>query len=54
MDLLHLIYACEQVRDYDLAAQWCRNVEEFAERMQHQFLNGVKVHYAAVLAWHGS
>lgn len=51
----YLIYACERVRDYDRAAQWCRNVEEFAERMRIQFLNGVcRVHYAAVLAWHGS
>jgi predicted nucleic acid-binding protein len=23
------IYACERVRDYDRAAQWCRKVEEF-------------------------
>ena len=36
----YLIYACERVRDYDRAAQ-CRNVEEFAERMRIQFLNGV-------------
>jgi LuxR family maltose regulon positive regulatory protein len=51
----YLIYACERVRDYDRAAQWCRNVEEFAERMRVQFLNGVcRVHYAAVLTWHGS
>ena len=51
----YLIYACERVRDYDRAAQWCRNVEEFAERMRIRFLNGVcRVHYAAVLTWHGS
>jgi LuxR family maltose regulon positive regulatory protein len=51
----YLIYACERVRDYDRAAQWCRNVEEFAGRMQIQFLNGVcRVHYAAALVWHGS
>jgi LuxR family transcriptional regulator, maltose regulon positive regulatory protein len=51
----YLIYACERVRDYDRAAQWCRKVEEFAGRMRIQFLNGVcRVHYAAVLAWHGS
>jgi ATP/maltotriose-dependent transcriptional regulator MalT len=50
----YLIYACERVRDYDRAAQWCRNVEGFAERMRIQFLNGVcRVHYAAVLTWHG-
>jgi LuxR family transcriptional regulator, maltose regulon positive regulatory protein len=51
----YLIYACERVRDYDRAAQWCRNVEEFAERMRIQFLHGVcRVHYAGVLMWHGS
>ena len=51
----YLIYACERVRDYDRAAQWCRNVEEFAERMRIQFLHGVcRVHYAGVLTWHGS
>ena len=26
----YLIYACERVRDYDRAAQWCRKVEEFS------------------------
>ncbi|MGH8834133.1 MAG: LuxR C-terminal-related transcriptional regulator [Actinomycetes bacterium] len=50
----YLIYACERVRDYDRAAQWCRKVEEFTERMRIQFLNGVcRTHYAAVLTWHG-
>jgi LuxR family transcriptional regulator, maltose regulon positive regulatory protein len=33
----YLIYACERVRDYDRAAQWCRNVEEFGERMHPVF-----------------
>jgi ATP/maltotriose-dependent transcriptional regulator MalT len=51
----YVIYACERVRDYDRAAQWCRKVEEFAQRMRIQFLSGVcRVHYAAVLTWHGS
>ncbi len=51
----YLIYACERVRDYDRALQWCRNVEEFAERRRIQFLHGIcRVHYAAVLTWHGS
>jgi LuxR family transcriptional regulator, maltose regulon positive regulatory protein len=51
----YLIYACERVRDYDRAAQWCRHVKEFADRMRIKFLNGVcRVHYAAVLTWHGS
>ncbi|MGH2949358.1 MAG: LuxR C-terminal-related transcriptional regulator [Solirubrobacteraceae bacterium] len=51
----YLIYGCERVRDYDRAAQWCRKVEEFTERMRVQFVNGVcRAHYAAVLTWHGS
>jgi len=51
----YLIYGCERVRDYDRAAQWCRKVEEFTERMRVQFVNGVcRAHYGAVLTWHGS
>jgi LuxR family transcriptional regulator, maltose regulon positive regulatory protein len=50
----YLIYGCERVRDYDRAAEWCRKVEEFTERMRVQFVNGVcRAHYAAVLTWHG-
>jgi LuxR family maltose regulon positive regulatory protein len=50
----YLIYGCERVRDYDRAAQWCRKLEEFTERMQIQFVKGVcRAHYAAVLTWHG-
>jgi LuxR family transcriptional regulator, maltose regulon positive regulatory protein len=51
----YLLYGCERVRDFDRAAQWCRKVEEFTERMRVQFINGVcRAHYAAVLTWHGS
>lgn len=51
----YLIYACERVRDYDRAAQWCEKVGEFAQRMQIRFVNGVcRVHYGSVLTWHGS
>lgn len=50
-----LIGACERVRDYDRAAQWCRKVEEFSRRMQINFVTGTcQAHYGAVLAWHGS
>ena len=50
----YLIYACEQVRDFDRAGQWCKKVEDFAQRMRIQFVNGVcRAHYAAVLTWHG-
>jgi LuxR family maltose regulon positive regulatory protein len=50
----YLIYACERVRDYDRAAQWCRKVEDFSARMRIRFVNGTcRAHYAAVLVWHG-
>jgi LuxR family transcriptional regulator, maltose regulon positive regulatory protein len=50
----NLIYACERVRDFDRAGQWCKKLEEFTERMRIQFVNGVcRAHYAAVLTWHG-
>jgi LuxR family transcriptional regulator, maltose regulon positive regulatory protein len=49
-----LISACEQVRDYDRGAQWCKKVEEFSRRMGTRFVTGVcRAHYAAILAWHG-
>jgi LuxR family transcriptional regulator, maltose regulon positive regulatory protein len=50
----YLIYACERVRDFDRAGQWCKKVEDFTHRMRIQFVNGVcRAHYAAVLTWHG-
>jgi LuxR family maltose regulon positive regulatory protein len=50
----NLIYACERVRDFDRAGQWCKKLEEFTERLRIQFVNGVcRAHYAAVLTWHG-
>jgi DNA-binding NarL/FixJ family response regulator len=50
----YVIYACERVRDYERAAQWCRKVEEFSGRRRIRFVNGTcRAHYAAVLIWHG-
>jgi DNA-binding NarL/FixJ family response regulator len=50
----YLLYACENVRDYDRAAQWCRKVDEFSARMRIRFVNGTcRSHYAVVLSWHG-
>ena len=34
----YLIYACERVRDYDRAAQWCRNVEGVCRTHAHPVL----------------
>lgn len=50
-----MIYGCERVRDLDRAAQWCRKVEEWSERMQIDFLNRTcRAHYAGVLIWRGT
>jgi LuxR family maltose regulon positive regulatory protein len=50
-----LIQACEQVRDYGRAGQWCKRLEEWSERMDVQLLNRVcRAHYAGVLIWRGT
>jgi DNA-binding NarL/FixJ family response regulator len=49
-----VIYACERVRDYDRAAQWCDRAVEFAERIQMEGLNRLcRAHHAGVLIWRG-
>lgn len=51
--LCYLIYACEKVRDYERAAQWCQKMKQFAERYRFHFAVGVcRAHYAGVLIWH--
>lgn len=50
-----LIYACEWVRDYPRAAQWCERLKEFAERWRFISLLGVcRAHYAGVLLARGA
>jgi len=50
----YLISACEQVRDYDRAGQWCRQVGEFCARHGIGLLLGVcRAKYAGVLTWQG-
>lgn len=50
----YLIGACEQVRDYDRAGQWCVRVGEFCERHGiSSLLNVCRAKYAAVLTWQG-
>jgi len=42
----YLIFACERVRDYDREAQWCRRLEELADRLRIRMLLGeCRVHY---------
>jgi LuxR family transcriptional regulator, maltose regulon positive regulatory protein len=50
----YLIYACERIRDFDRAAQWCQKMAEFAERLHFHFWSGIcRAHYAGVLTWRG-
>jgi LuxR family maltose regulon positive regulatory protein len=48
------MFACERVRDYDRAAQWCNQAKEFAKRWRNLTLSGVcRSQYAGVLIWRG-
>jgi LuxR family transcriptional regulator, maltose regulon positive regulatory protein len=50
----YLIYACERIRDFDRAAQWCQKMEELARRLHFHFWFGIcHAHYAGVLTWRG-
>jgi len=51
----YLIFACEWVRDYARAAQWCARVEALCERWGLGALLGIcRAHYASVLMWRGA
>jgi ATP/maltotriose-dependent transcriptional regulator MalT len=50
----YLIHACERVRDFDRAAQWCARVRAFCERWRYTTLFTVcRTQYAAVLMYRG-
>jgi DNA-binding CsgD family transcriptional regulator/tetratricopeptide (TPR) repeat protein len=49
----YLISACERVRDYERAAQWCSRVGEFCGQHEIFLLNTCRAHYASVLSWQG-
>jgi DNA-binding NarL/FixJ family response regulator len=50
----YLISACEQVRDYDRAGQWCAQMTEFcAQHSIGVLLGQCRAKYAAVLTWQG-
>src|SRR5262245_29459451 len=50
----YLITACELVRDYDRAGQWCNTIADFCERHGIGLLLGIcRAKYAGVLAWQG-
>jgi ATP/maltotriose-dependent transcriptional regulator MalT len=49
-----LLNACERVRDYERAAEWCSKVEEFSHRMHTNFVTlACRAHYGVVLTWDG-
>jgi DNA-binding CsgD family transcriptional regulator len=49
-----LIYACERIRDYARAEQWCHELQRLSERWSYRVMFAVcRVHYAGVLVWHG-
>jgi DNA-binding NarL/FixJ family response regulator len=49
-----LIYACERVRDYDRAAQWCTYVQELATRWNYPLMfSFCRTHYAGIQIWRG-
>jgi LuxR family maltose regulon positive regulatory protein len=48
------IFACERVRDYDRASQWCARVQEFTKRWGLHPLSALcRSRYAGVLIWRG-
>jgi len=48
------MFACERVRDYERAAQWCNRAKEFAKRWRNLPLSAVcRSQYAGVLIWRG-
>jgi LuxR family transcriptional regulator, maltose regulon positive regulatory protein len=49
----YLISACERVRDYERAAEWCDRVGDFCGRHDIFLLNICRAHYASVLSWQG-
>jgi ATP/maltotriose-dependent transcriptional regulator MalT len=51
----YLIYACERVRDYDRAGQWCDRAIRLADRWSYRFMFAYcRTHYAGVLIWRGA
>lgn len=51
----HLIAACELVRDFDRAGQWCDRVKEYCRKWDHPPLFAVcRTQYAGVLVSQGS
>lgn len=49
-----LIYACERVRDFGRAAEWCGRLKEFCERWSFDLMIAIcRTHYASTLVSRG-
>lgn len=49
-----LIEACQRIRDYERAGQWCNKVKELARRWHFDALfSSCRANYASVLIWKG-
>jgi LuxR family transcriptional regulator, maltose regulon positive regulatory protein len=50
----YLIDACERIRDFERAGQWCNNVKEICRRWNYrEMFSTCRVKYAGVLIWQG-
>jgi ATP/maltotriose-dependent transcriptional regulator MalT len=50
-----LVQACERIRDYERAAQWCDRAQEFSRRIGFSLLSAVcRTQHASVLIWRGA
>ncbi len=53
--LCYLVDACDRLRDFDRASQWCERVREWADRVGWGDAFSVcRPHYAVVLMWRGA
>jgi DNA-binding NarL/FixJ family response regulator len=51
----YLIHACELVRDYERAAQWCNKVMDISARWSYRAMFSIcRTHFASVLIWQGA
>lgn len=51
----NLIYACEQVRDFDRAAQWCQYTKDFCQHWGIRYFFAIcRTHYAGVFVARGA
>jgi len=49
-----LIDACKRVRDLERASEWCRRVQQIAERFSDRGMFAIcRTHWADILIWHG-